>query len=123
EHRLAAIEAPDLRVEPDGAGGATIFARTDGHDALRLTINASAARAAHGSLRTILDSGADNTAATTELQMGTWPYELDGTRLTIEGEAVSLRINPNYNRQSGPTLVLMDEANSFWPVIMRLSDA
>lgn len=123
QFRLATIEALALRVDPDGAGGTTIFARTEGHDALRLVINASTARVAHGSLRTILESGADNTITSTELQLGTWPYTLDGTKLTIVGEGVSLRILPDYNGQSGPTLVLQDEANSFWPVVMRLSNA
>jgi hypothetical protein len=123
EFDAAQLDAPALSVEATEGGDALIIARTGEHEPLRLELNTSAARAAHASLASILRSGAGNTMDRTTLGLYTHPYELDGTRLVIEGEAVTLRIMPAYNRQSGPTLVLLDDANSFWPVIMRLSDA
>ena len=52
----------------------------------------------------------------------TAPYEVDGDRLTIEGDGVELYVMPGYNHEPGPTLGVVDTGMQFWPVIWRLSD-
>lgn len=123
QYKLATIDAPSLRVEPTGEGGAAIIAGTEDAEALRLTMNASAARSVLRTIKNLLSSTAPNSISRTELNLGMMPYSLEDSALVISGEAVSLTIMPNYNGQPGPTLVLQDEANGFWPVLMRLSDA
>ncbi|MFI4881142.1 MAG: serine hydrolase domain-containing protein, partial [Phycisphaerales bacterium JB064] len=123
EYKLATIDGPSLRVEPDGEGGAVMIAGTNGIDALRLTMNSSAARSASRTLGNMLGGTARNSMPRTELNLGMMPYSLEDSTLVISGEAVSLTIMPDYNGQLGPTLVLQDAANGFWPVLMRLSNA
>jgi len=120
--KAVSIEAPRLRVEPNDDDGVRVVAQTTTNDALVLELNASAARHVRTTLESILERDATNSLERTSLGLYTAPYELRGTRLAIDGEGVELHVMPGYNRQPGPTLVVMDTSRQFWPVIWRLSD-
>ncbi|MEO1008213.1 MAG: serine hydrolase domain-containing protein [Planctomycetota bacterium] len=90
--------------------------------ALVLRMSEVTARRAAASLVSIAEMDLDNAVNATSLGLGTRPYEASGDRLVIDDDWLELRVQPDYNRQPGPTLIVDDPARGFWPVLLRLSD-